>query len=128
MLPTDEQIEAAAPLIAARIAHAITTSSLLDNPPTLLVDDIHGIYVPLRFLKIYCDHVWTHEESEIFFDDFDFDDFFVPLEMAINEHTPEPYTVFWHEGALWYGDESAFFDDWSTDPDTTPADTNQEPF
>jgi len=126
MLPDTEQVNAAAAAIAKEI-HSISTIS--GRPAhiqgaTLLVDDIHGIYVPMIFCRLYAKMPLTHDDHN----DQEFDDFFEELITAINEHTPEPYAVFWHEGGLWYGNESQFFDEWHTAPDTTPADTNQEPF
>jgi len=124
MLPTEQQVKDAAPIIAANV-HKISTEptpphSLYQHTPTLLVDDVHGIYVPFRFCKLY-----TSFNIEIEgFECVDFDEFFEELLTAINEHTPDPYAVFWYEGALWYSNESEFLNA----PDTTPADTNQEPF
>jgi len=121
MLPTEQQIKDAAPEIAAYIDKHFR---LIKGEPCLLVNNIHGIYVPYNFCAQYTNLQILKEH----FEQDEFESMFDELLTAINEHTPEPYTVFWHEGALFYGDESAFFDEWTTDPDTTPVDPNQEPF
>jgi len=105
MLPTEQQIKDAAPIIAKNL-HRIFENTTLFTTHTLLVDDVHGIYCAQRFTQLYATH-----ETFISIDEEYFHEAFEELLTAINEHTPEPYTVFWHEGGLWYGDESAFFED-----------------
>jgi len=127
MLPTEQEVKKKAPLIAQEIHLAFLANKWRPEhikSAELLVDDTHGIYVPKRFCKLYAGYSIKVKD----FNSGWFNAFFEELLTAINQHTPETYTVFWHEGAILYGDESAFFDEWTTDPDTTPADPNQEPF
>lgn len=118
MLPTEQQVKDAAPKIAA-----FMEANRADGY-SLLIADQHGIWVPYYFCSCYTQ--FDLKKSD--FETEESDDFFQELLIAINKHTPEPYTVFWHEGALFYGDENAFFDEWTTDPDTTEPTSNNEPF
>jgi len=125
MLPTDEQMQTIAPAIAGFIQRCSTVNGKV--PPSeaaLLVDDNKGVWVPYYFCFLF---TWFNLTKDDFESD-ESDEFFEELLTAINEHTHEPYAVFWHEGGLWYGNESHFFDERYTYHDTQPADTTQEPF